>query len=70
MQSFVVPDNSCAIRVMKITLKKELKGGVLYWKPEVSNLNLRFYLRKTKGGERDVFLKRKQIELEVFPDGP
>ena len=35
--------------------------------------NLRFYLRKTKGGGRgsgDVFLKRKQKELEVFPDGP
>ena len=35
--------------------------------------NLMFYLRKRKGegrGSEDVFLKRKQKELEVLPDGP
>ena len=35
--------------------------------------NLRFYLRKTKGGGResgDVSPKGKQKELEVFPYGP
>ena len=34
--------------------------------------NLRFYLRKTKGGRGSgaVFPKRKQKELEVFPYGP
>ena len=35
--------------------------------------NHRFYWKKTKGrggGSGDVFLKRKQEELEVFSDGP
>ena len=35
----------------KPTLLKRTSRGVLYWKPEVSNLNLRNNLRKTEGGK-------------------